>query len=57
MLLATELGVDPILRKFVRDQFRMGAVVSCRPTDKGRNSITPNQLEYVCCTSIFFTIL
>jgi transcription elongation factor SPT6 len=35
MILATELGKDPILRQEVRKLFKAHALVSCSPTDRG----------------------
>ncbi|KAF8319346.1 hypothetical protein DL93DRAFT_2178674 [Clavulina sp. PMI_390] len=39
MILATELGKDPLLRQVTRDRFKSGAVVSVKPTEKGVNKI------------------
>lgn len=35
MMLATELGKDPLLRQEVRDLFKSEARVSCVPTERG----------------------
>lgn len=39
MILATELGKDPLLRQVTRERFKAGAVVSIKPTEKGINKI------------------
>lgn len=35
MILATELGKDPLLRQRIRDAFKSDAVVSVLPTERG----------------------
>jgi transcription elongation factor SPT6 len=35
MILATELGRDPLLKSHVRQLFKEEATISCEPTDKG----------------------
>ena len=47
LILSTELGMDPLLRKFVREQFRFNALLSCVPTERGRGIISQTSLEYV----------
>ena len=39
MIIANELGADPLLRQHVREQFKKHAQVSCLPTDRGRAKI------------------
>ncbi|KAF8844471.1 transcription elongation factor SPT6 [Paxillus ammoniavirescens] len=39
MILATELGKDPLLRQAMRDLFRTEAQISVQPTDRGVNKI------------------
>ncbi|KAJ3115595.1 Transcription elongation factor spt6 [Phlyctochytrium bullatum] len=38
---ASELGVDPILRDFVRTVYSQDAFISCLPTEKGKRDIQP----------------
>lgn len=47
MIIATELGYDPLLREYVRDQFKLHAQVSCVPTDKGKIKIDQFHPYYV----------
>lgn len=39
MIIATELGKDPLLRQLTRERFKVGAVISVKPTEKGVNKI------------------
>jgi transcription elongation factor SPT6 len=39
MILATELGKDPLLRDHIRDLFKTNAHVSCSPTERGQVKI------------------
>jgi transcription elongation factor SPT6 len=39
MLLATELGKDPLLRKDIRQRFKLDGVVTVSPTEKGISKI------------------
>jgi transcription elongation factor SPT6 len=39
MLLATEIGKDPLLRKDVRELFKTDGLVTIRPTEKGITKI------------------
>lgn len=47
MIIATELGVDPLLRRHTRDLLKQHALISCLPTDKGKKSINPWHQHYV----------
>ena len=52
MLLATELGKDPLLRKDVRERFKHDGVVTVAPTEKGLTKIDDHHPYNVC--SIYF---
>ena len=47
MIVATELGYDPLLRQYVREQFKLHAQVSCLPTDSGKIKIDRFHPYYV----------
>lgn len=47
MIIATELGLDPLLRQSVRDQFKQHAQVSCLPTDRGKLKLDQHHAYYV----------
>ena len=47
MIIATELGADPILRQHVRDQFKAYAQVSILPTERGKQKIDEYHPYYV----------
>lgn len=46
MVLATELGKDPLLRQEMRDRFRREALVSVRPTERGISKIDDQHPYY-----------
>ena len=48
MILATELGRDPLLRMEIRKVFEKRAVISVIPTDKGNNKIDEFHPYHVC---------
>ena len=48
MIIATELGIDPLLRRHVRDLFKNHAQVSILPTDRGKTKIDDHNIFYVC---------
>lgn len=39
MIIATELGKDPLMRKEIRNAFEKNAVVSVLPTERGNEKI------------------
>jgi transcription elongation factor SPT6 len=47
MILATELGKDPLLRKDVRKLFQEEALISVEPTERGTNKIDDHHSYYV----------
>lgn len=47
MIIATELGYDPLLRQYVRDEFKQHAQISCVPTDRGKVKIDQFHAYYV----------
>jgi transcription elongation factor SPT6 len=51
MILATELGKDPLLRHAARDLFKREATISVLPTDRGISRIDEHHEYYV--SSIF----
>ncbi len=51
MIFATELGKDPILRNYVRQHFKMDAVITVLPTEKGKIKIDEHSYRYVCSLS------
>lgn len=60
MIIATELGKDPLLRDHMRQLFKKNAVVSVSPTERGRAKIDEQHVYYVsvllniyqtCCSS------
>lgn len=54
MIIATELGIDPLLRRHVRDLFKNFAQVSILPTDRGKKKIDDHNIFYV--RSLFFIL-
>lgn len=55
MILATELGKDPILRQEIRAVFKSEAQVSVLPTDRGIIKITDDGRFYVCPSPSLFS--
>ena len=51
MILATELGKDPILRQEMRNVFKAAAQVSAVPTERGLHKIPADNPFYVCVSS------
>ncbi|EJD02347.1 transcription elongation factor SPT6 [Fomitiporia mediterranea MF3/22] len=47
MIIATELGIDPLLRRHVRDTFKNHAQISILPTDRGKTKIDDHHVYYV----------
>lgn len=47
MILATELGKDPLLRQEMRDRFKREALVSVQPTERGISKIDEQHPFYV----------
>lgn len=47
MILATEIGKDPLARQEIRDRFKRCALISVTPTDKGMIKIDENHPYYV----------
>ena len=47
MILATELGKDPLLRQEMRNRFRNDALVSVQPTDRGVAKIDEHHPYFV----------
>lgn len=47
MILATELGIDPILRDEMRKLFKTNALISVEPTEKGKAKIDDHHPFYV----------
>ncbi|KAH8833649.1 transcription elongation factor Spt6 [Flagelloscypha sp. PMI_526] len=50
MILATELGRDPLLRNYIRKLFRDNAVVTVEPTDRGMGKILETHPFFVRCS-------
>jgi transcription elongation factor SPT6 len=48
MIIATELGKDPLLRQVVRQKFKSFARVSVQPTERGLNKIDEHHPYFVC---------
>jgi transcription elongation factor SPT6 len=57
MILATELGVDPLLRKYVRDQFKLHAQFSVLPTERGQAKIDEYSFQFVSFQIILSVLL
>lgn len=57
MVIATELGRDPILRKNIRQLFKADALVSVSPTEKGLAKIDDHHKYYVCDITLVNVIL
>lgn len=53
MIIATELGKDPLLRKEMRKVFKEHARVSVLPTERGINKIDEHHPYFVCSFQIF----
>jgi transcription elongation factor SPT6 len=47
MIIATELGKDPLLRQVVRQKFKSFARVSVQPTERGSNKIDEHHPYFV----------
>jgi transcription elongation factor SPT6 len=47
MIIATELGKDPLLRQMVRQKFKSFARVSVQPTERGLNKIDEHHPYFV----------
>ena len=47
MIVATELGKDPLLRQAIRDTFKIGALISVTPTERGVAKIDEHNQCYV----------
>lgn len=56
MILATELGKDPLLRQSMRDLFRTEAQISIQPTDRGFNKIDEHHPYFVRCNRVLFLV-
>jgi transcription elongation factor SPT6 len=56
MLLATELGKDPLLRKDVRERFKHDGLVSVVPAEKGLTKIDDHHPYSVCLKSLLWSI-
>lgn len=48
MILATELGKDPLLRQEMRNVFKNDALVSVLPTERGMSKIDEQHPYFVC---------
>ncbi|KAF8921228.1 SH2 domain-containing protein [Mucidula mucida] len=57
MIFATELGKDPILRNYVRQHFKMDAVITVLPTEKGKIKIDEHSYRYILTHSAELQIL
>jgi transcription elongation factor SPT6 len=53
MIIATELGKDPLLRQVVRQKFKTFARVSVQPTERGLNKIDEHHPYFV---RLFFSM-
>jgi transcriptional accessory protein Tex/SPT6 len=53
MILATELGKDPLLRKDIRERFKLDGLVTVVPTEKGLTKIDDHHPYNVCLNSLF----
>ena len=47
MIIATELGKDPLLRQAIRDVFKTDALISVTPTERGIAKIDEHNQYYV----------
>lgn len=47
MIIATELGKDPLLRQAIRDTFKTDALISVTPTERGIAKIDEHNQYYV----------
>ena len=47
MILATELGKDPLLRQEIRDRYKSEALITVVPTERGINKIDENHAYFV----------
>jgi transcription elongation factor SPT6 len=47
MIIATELGKDPLLRQAIRDAFKTDALISVSPTERGVAKIDEHHPYYV----------
>ena len=47
MVIATELGKDPLLRQAIRDAFKTDALISVTPTERGVAKIDEHNQYYV----------
>lgn len=47
MIIATELGKDPLLRQAIRDAFKTDALISVTPTERGVAKIDEHNQYYV----------
>jgi transcription elongation factor SPT6 len=47
MIVATELGKDPLLRQAIRDAFKTDALISVAPTERGIAKIDEHNQFYV----------
>ena len=56
LIVATELGKDPLLRREIRTKFKAYAEVSVDPTDKGLNKIDEYHPYYVSLFSFVVAI-
>lgn len=52
MIVATELGKDPLLRQEIRELFKAEALVTVMPTERGINKIDENHPYFV--RAVFF---
>ena len=55
MILATELGKDPLLRQEMRNCFKLDALVSVSPTERGVSKIDEHHKYFVRQIAIVFT--
>lgn len=56
MILATELGKDPLLRQEMRNRFRNEALISVQPTERGIAKIDEHH-PYYASTAVSYIIM
>lgn len=57
LLISTELGKDPLLRREIRARFKEDATVTITPTEKGLNKIDEHHPYHVGCLLSFDNLM
>lgn len=53
LIIATEIGKDPVVRQRIRTLFEGSAVISCLPTEKGNEKIDEFHPYMVCINTLW----